>query len=129
MGGETMETVGGEMIQLNWEGSTPESFFVRGHVSPKDFMLELEDQEVMETGFERFVKGDRIDNGEWVWQDAVLILGPVMHRYARWSMEPGPFSDAQHVLRDYKDPGRGRFKVTMADVLGLAPLSHCAWES
>ena len=117
----------GEMIQLNWEGSTPEAFFVRGHVPPKDFMLELEDQEVMETGFSRLIE---VEGGrEWVYQDAVLILGPIMHRYARWSMEPGDDGDGHQVLRDYKDPGRGRFKVTMVDVLGKAPLSHCAWES
>jgi hypothetical protein len=119
-----MKTVEGEMIQLNWEGD-PDAFFIRGHVSPKDFMLELEDQDVMETGFSRLVEADGHRN--WVWQDALRILGPITHRYARWSMEPGDDGGYQ-VLRDYKDPGRGRFKVTMADVIGLAPLSHCAWE-
>ena len=117
-----MKTVEGEMIHLNWEGS-PDAFFVRGHVSPRDFMLELESQEVMETGFSRLkeVEGER----NWVWQDALIILGPITHRYARWSMEPGDSSKGHQVLRDYKDPGRGRFKITMAEVTGLSPLSHC----
>ncbi len=102
----------GEVISLIWEGS-PDAFFVKGHVPESEALAELEMEEVLITGYSKYDK----EKGESVWTWLKAILGPAMHRYARWSMEPGP-DDTTSILRDYSEPGRGRFPVTQFTVLG-----------
>jgi hypothetical protein len=101
----------GEPILLIWEG-WPEEFFVKGHLSAEDALAALNQEELLE-------KFDRIfDNPSKDWKDRWYkpVLGPALHRYARWSMEPGPEGCA-HVLRDYSESGRGRFPITKFAVL------------
>ena len=89
-----MKTEHGEYINLIWE-YRPDALFVRGHIPPeaaKAKMLEYE--------------------------DSYTIAEPV-EAWGRWSCEhtgDGP----RQVFRDYDEPGRGRFPVMRAEVLGWA---------
>lgn len=101
----------GEPIALIWEGS-PDDFFVKGHLSETEALTALNQEELLEKGCNYFDK----ETKEWQWQWLKPILGPAIHRYARWSMEPGPEGCSQ-TLRDYQEAGRGRFPVTQFHVL------------
>ncbi len=101
----------GEVILLIWEGD-PEDFFVKGHLTEEEVMDALNHEELLEKGVHYFDKGTR----EWDWQWHKPKLGTSPHRYGRWSMEPGP-DDCSQTLRDYSEPGRGRFPVTKIPVI------------
>lgn len=81
----------GEYINLVWDGP-PDAYYVKGHVSNED-------------GKEALVKEAYLD------EEQIEELGQAEHMYGRWSMEPGE-DGGQQCLRDYMNPGRGRFKVT-----------------
>ncbi len=85
----------GQYMALIWDG-TPDAYFIKGHVSDA-------------LGKETIEAEACLDARE------AEALGEGEHRYGRWSMEPCEDGNG-HVLRDYKDPGRGRFKVTMFGV-------------
>ncbi len=78
----------GEYMDLAWDDS-PDAFYIKGHVSNEEGLLILQEQGVI---------GDR-------------TIGQAKQIYGRWSMEPGD-DDNHHVLREYNNPGRGRFKIT-----------------
>lgn len=91
----------GEVIELREEGGGiyDDEIFIRGHVAPE------------------------VASAEYVqwWHDVVDIedeapieLGPWKHKYARWSLEAS-WDGPGMVLRLYSEPGRGRFKVTVAE--------------
>jgi hypothetical protein len=109
--------VDGEYIPLLWEGK-PDAFFIKGHVSEHDALAELEEQEVLTTGYRDYKQ----PNLPWVWLRAEL--SHANHCYARWSMEPGPDGYNGQVLRDYKDSKPGRFKVTVFNVIGWNRVSE-----
>ena len=84
-----MKEKDGEYIYLNWEGKA-NAYYIRGWVSHED-------------GIQILFGESQIDKENEV--------GQANHRYARWSMEAG--DDGNRLMfRDYKHPGRGRFKVT-----------------
>ena len=84
----------GDHICLVWDGHA-EDFFVKGHLIFEKALAVLE-QEGCTEGYE---------------------LGEPSHRYARWSCQGDAPDGCSHVLRDYKFPARGRFKVTMFPVI------------
>lgn len=83
----------GEYMNLVWDG-TPDAFYIRGHVSNEEGLEILKHYEVLE--------------------DMSLLVEGVQ-KYGRWSTEPGP-SGCTHVLREYLEPGCGRFKITVFGV-------------
>lgn len=112
----------GEPISLIWEGD-PEDYFVKGHLSEKEALDALNREELLEKGYPVYNKGTW--GRDWQWYKP--ILSPALHRYARWSMEPGP-EDCHHVLRDYAEPGRGRFPVTMFHILGWQKIDSPVYD-
>ena len=83
----------GEYMDLVWDG-TPDAFYIRGHVSNADGLEILHDAEVV---------------------DDLSVLGKGIQKYGRWSTETNDM-DCEHVLREYLEPGRGRFKMTVFGV-------------
>lgn len=94
--------IDGEFIYLITDGD-PSAFFVRGHVDP-----ELARQTIYDEAGPDFVIADPVP---W---------------YARWSREPGP-DGCVCVMREYAQPGRGRFKVMRATVLRI-PSRRTRWR-
>jgi len=104
----------GEIIVLVWEG-LPNAFFIKGHVSEAEAMIAL-------------------NRGVLLYQHKRAILGPIIHNYARWTLESPlvlarrlypeaplstePWPDGNSLtLRSYQEPGRGRFPVTCFEVI------------
>jgi len=85
----------GQLIELDWDGSAPDAFFIMGHV--------------------RYELGIYILGSAGILEKYGRRIGQAEHKYGRWSMEPTE-NGCGHVLRDYKEAGRGRFKVTMFGV-------------
>jgi hypothetical protein len=83
----------GEYIYLYW-GGRPELFFVAGHMTCEEARAILEYEE----------------GADYEFSDPVPM-------YARYSMEYNCDGEPGHVLREYKNPGRGRFPVMMAAVI------------
>ncbi|MHB8071532.1 MAG: hypothetical protein ACYDHF_06235 [Candidatus Cryosericum sp.] len=102
----------GEFIQLLWDGWFPDALYIRGHIPEKDALIILEGEDALVKVDRYYDPGDK----EWKYQRYIPILSPAHHAYGRWSMEPGP-DGCTLVLRDYKEPGQGRFKVTRFDVI------------
>lgn len=82
-------TIDGEYMALMWDGS-PDAYYIRGHVNNEQGLETLRDEEII---------------------DDDMVIGYARHIYGRWSMEPGENGN-HHVLREYNNPGRGRFKIT-----------------
>ncbi len=80
----------GEYIALVWDGF-PDAYYVRGHIALPEALAKV--------------------IGENCLDDAVGI-GEGKHVYARWSMQGDAPEGCTCVLREYKESGRGRFKVT-----------------
>ena len=78
----------GEYMPLIWDGQ-PDVFYIKGHVNTEDGWAILVEEEVV------------LDRK----------IGQAVQCYGRWSTEPGD-DNWRHVLREYKNPGRGRFKIT-----------------
>lgn len=85
-----MKTKHGEFICLFWDGCA-DAYYVRGHIDP-----EIARETVLEEAC--------LDDGD--------DLGDAQHVYARWSMQGDAPEGCSCVLREYKKPGKGRFKVT-----------------
>lgn len=84
----------GDYIELHWEYSDPDAYYVRGHVDEPTFRAAIESHE----GRDIFYGVDTLT---------------LRHAFAFWSMEGGP--DVDRVLREC--PRRaGAFKVTVWDV-------------
>ena len=81
----------GEYMILIWDGS-PDAYYIKGHVSHED--------------------GIDILIGEGVIVDAAEV-GHAVHKYGRWSLQGDAPEGCSSVLREYKNPGRGRFKITV----------------
>lgn len=81
----------GQIIPLNWEGK-PDALFIKGHMEPHDAKA-------------------LFDYGSG---DDFRFRTPVK-AWARWSCEPNPDGFGQ-VLRDYDEPGPGRFPVMRVEV-------------
>ncbi len=84
----------GEIIDLSWDGR-PDAYYIKGHVSHED-------------GIYTLIDFGKIDNA--------ADVGQAVHKYGRWSMQGDAPDGCNCVLRDYKNPGRGRFKVTVFGV-------------
>ena len=80
----------GEYMNLIWDGS-PDAHYIKGHVSHKDGIYTLIDYGVIDDSTE---------------------VGQAVQKYGRWSMQGDAPEGCSSVLREYKDPGRGRFKIT-----------------
>ncbi len=80
----------GEYIQLNWHYQSPDAYYIRGWISTEEGKTTLTNE------------GAIIEYDE---------VGSANHMYGRWSMEPREY-DNGHILRTYKESGRGRFKIT-----------------
>lgn len=91
-----MKTVVGKVIDLVWDFA-PDAYYVRGHMAP------AEAHRIITEAYE----GDA---------DGRIIPMPVA-AWARWSMEIGE-DGPQLFLRDYSEPGCGRFAVMRADMIG-----------
>ncbi len=78
----------GDYMPLIWDGQ-PDAFYIKGHVNTEDGWAILADEKVVE--------GREIGQAEQI--------------YGRWSTEGG--TEWPLTLREYKSPGRGRFKITM----------------
>ncbi|MFA4834826.1 MAG: hypothetical protein WC749_01975 [Dehalococcoidia bacterium] len=101
----------GEPILLIWEG-WPQTLFVKGHLPQEAALRSLGDEDLLVQVDRHYDK----DRKEWIWGWYEARLSVSFHRYARWSIEPGPDGCSQ-VLRDYTDPGRGRFPVTQFEII------------
>lgn len=77
----------GEYMDLVWDG-TPDAYYIKGHVTNKDGIAILGDWGIVEPS-----------------------IGQSRQIYGRWSIE-GDYEGIQE-LREYKNPGRGRFKITV----------------
>jgi len=84
----------GEVMDLVWDSWCPDALYVRGHMEPEEATEALE---------------------HFYGYDGFRLRDPVK-AWARWSCEPGPDGCGQ-VLRDYNEPGRGRFPVMRAEVI------------
>jgi hypothetical protein len=80
----------GDHIYLVWDG-TPDAYYIKGHVSH-------------EAGIGTLIDAGAIDDEKEV--------GQANQMYGRWSMEGNDHDLGKCVLRTYKEPGRGRFKIT-----------------
>ncbi len=81
----------GDYMPLIWDGQ-PDAFYIKGHVNTKDGWSILVDEEVVD---------DR-------------KIGQAEQIYGRWSTEGD--TEWTHTLREYRNPGRGRFKITVFKV-------------
>ena len=81
----------GEYMSLIWEGGRPDAYYVRGHVSRSE-------------GIDTLINEGAIDEESEV--------GEAVRKYGRWSMEGDMPEGCNCVLREYKESGRGRFKIT-----------------
>lgn len=79
----------GDLIDLRYDGA-PDAFFVHGHVAD--------------------------DAANAALPDDSYVTGPWFHKWARWSMEATDDGPGL-VIRTCDEPGRGRFRVTVCDVL------------
>lgn len=91
----------GQYMNLVWDG-TPDAYHIKGHVNHAD-------------GIKTLI-------GEGVIEDDSKI-GQAVHKYGRWSTEGD--TEWTHTLREYKNPGRGRFKITVFGVGIFAELKQC----
>jgi len=91
----------GELIELYDDGGGryDDEIYVKGHVS---------DEEATEAYHACWHENHDDEEGE-----EPPALGPWRHAYARWSTEH--WEGEGMVLRAYSGPGRGRFKVTVAE--------------
>ena len=80
----------GEYIPLVWEGR-PDAYYIKGNVSRED--------------------GINILIGEGVIDNATDV-GLAVHVYGRWSAQGDAPEGCTTVLREYLEPGRGRFSMT-----------------
>ncbi len=81
----------GDYIYLIWEdGGSPDAYYIRGHVSHDEGIATLIGEGAIDNEFE---------------------VGRADHIYGRWSMQPRE-DGTGHILRTYKEPGRGRFAIT-----------------
>ena len=78
----------GEYMPLLWDGQ-PDAFYIKGHVDTKTGLAILGNEDVI---------GDR-------------KIGRAEQIYGRWSTEGN--TEWTHTLREYKNQGRGRFKITV----------------
>lgn len=84
--------IDGEHINLIWDG-TPDAFYLKGHIEHSIGINTLLDEGVINDGSE---------------------VGQAVHKYGRWSTQGD--TEWTHTLREYKNPGRGRFKITVFGV-------------
>lgn len=80
----------GEYMNLIWDGS-PDAYYIRGHVSH-------------DVGIGILIECGAIDDEAEV--------GKAEQVYGRWSMQGDAPEGCSCILREYKEPGRGRFKIT-----------------
>jgi len=78
-------------MSLHWDGS-PDAYYIMGHVSHNEGM--------------DILRGEGV-----VHEDNEAKIGRARNIYGRWSMQPGEDGNG-HVLREYNQSGRGRFKIT-----------------
>ena len=90
----------GELISLVWDSCTLDAYYVKGHFDFDDAKETILSEECFE--------------------DNQLDGKPFRHAYARWSTQGDAPEGCTVVLRDYKEPGRGRFKVTVCDMYNPA---------
>lgn len=88
-----------EYMNLIWEYGNPDAYYIRGHIDEAKAVGVLEEQGIMLDG--------KLENGD--------AVGKSRHAYARWSVQGDAPEGCTRVLREYKEPGRGRFKVTVFD--------------
>jgi hypothetical protein len=87
-----MKFMDGEYIPLIWDGP-PDAHYIKGHVSHEE-------------GIEILIQEGAI------YKDTVI--GQAYHCYGRWSMNgEDSREDGNSSLKEYKRPGRGRFKITV----------------
>ncbi len=86
----------GQYIILVWDGF-PDAHYVKGHVSDEDGR-------------------DIVINEACLDEDQAKKLGQAEHKYGRWSTEADGPEGCSQTLREYKSPGRGRFKITVFGV-------------
>lgn len=96
-------------MQLVYDG-WPDAFYIRGHVTDDEALSILEESEENERLDMAYVEKD------WVKTLYKARTASPLRQYARWSIEPGPDGSYQ-TLRDYKVKGRGRFPVTVIQVI------------
>ena len=84
----------GDYIRMIWDG-TPEAYYIKGHVSHVD-------------GIDNLINEDAIDDESEV--------GLAEHKYGRWSTQGDCPDGCTQTLREYKEAGRGRFKITVFGV-------------
>jgi len=84
----------GEYMNLIWDGLRPDAYYIKGHITHNSGIETLIDEGVIDDGAE---------------------VGQAEHKYGRWSIEPGEDGN-QHFLKEYRTPGRGRFKITVFGV-------------
>lgn len=90
----------GDYICLTWEDDDPEFFALKGH-------LPLEEaRQIFDGTSNRLCE---MEDFRWY-----LPSSPI-HAYARWSREGSPLNGPS--LRVYNESARGRFPVTMVNVL------------
>ena len=77
----------GEYMPLAWDGQ-PDAFYIKGHVNTEE-------------GWAILAEGDFAGGRE---------IGQAEQIYGRWSTEGD--TEWTQTLREYKNPGRGRFKIT-----------------
>ena len=95
-----MKTKHGEYIPLVWDCGNPDAYYIRGHIDEQEALGVLEDEGEMLDG--------KLESGN--------AIGKARHVYARWSMQGDAPQGCTSVLREYNNPGRGRFKVTAFNV-------------
>lgn len=84
-------------------------FIIRGHVEPD------EADEIFKAAIEHDCDEDDPD----CVCTCVPEIGPWEKKYARWSMEATMSMGNTHIIRKYKNPGRGRFPITIAEEASL----------
>lgn len=89
----------GDYMSLLWDGQ-PDAFYIKGHVNTETGLAILTDEDVI---------GDR-------------KIGRAEQIYGRWSTEGD--TEWKHILREYKNPGRGRFKITVFRIGIFAKTDH-----
>ncbi len=83
-----MKEKDGQYIPLNWDGSYPEAYYIKGHVTKDAAYKTLQHQEGLNPDDIAYVK----------------------HKYARWGFSSN--GDYEHQLNVYDNTSRGAFKVT-----------------
>lgn len=93
----------GTYLDLRWDYGDPEEVYVYGHVDPAAFFASVE-----------AYLGGTVDSADF--GTFPVFAGPTRQRWARFLYAGSDYDgNPTRIIHEYREAGRGRFKVTACD--------------